>query len=42
MRMDNSKVSAKRNPITLVGNEEKTGDKAPDFRVADKGLAPAP
>lgn len=40
MRKDNSKVSAKGNPITLVGNEVKTGDKAPDFRVVDKDLAP--
>ena len=40
MRKDNSKVSAKGNPIMLVGNEVKAGDIAPDFIVVDKGLAP--
>jgi thioredoxin-dependent peroxiredoxin len=40
MRKDNSKVSAKGNPITLVGNEVKAGDTATDFRVVDKDLAP--
>jgi thioredoxin-dependent peroxiredoxin len=39
MRKDNSKVSAKGNPITLAGNEVKAGDTAPDFRVVDKDLA---
>ena len=28
------------NPLTLVGPELKSGDKAPDFRVVNKGLAP--
>ena len=27
------------NPLTLVGNEIKAGDKAPDFSVLDAGLA---
>ena len=39
MRKDNSKVSGQGNPITLVGNEVKAGDAAPDFRVVDKDLA---
>ena len=28
------------NPFTLLGPEIKVGDKAPDFRVVDNGLAP--
>ena len=28
------------NPVTLIGPELKTGDKAPDFRVVDTSLAP--
>ena len=40
MRKDNSKVSAKGNPITLAGNEVKAGDTAPDFRLVDKDLSP--
>jgi len=28
-------------PLTLVGNEIKVGDKAPDFEVIDNGLSPA-
>ena len=28
------------NPLTLIGNELKVGDKAPDFTVLDEGLAP--
>ncbi len=33
-------VTMKGNPITLIGPELKVGDKAPDFVVLDKGLAP--
>ena len=28
------------NPLTLVGNEVKVGDKAPDFTVLDNALSP--
>lgn len=28
------------NPLTLVGNEVKVGDKAPDFNVLDNALSP--
>ena len=31
-------VTMKGNPITLIGNEIKVGDKAPDFEVVDKDL----
>ena len=33
-------VSLKGNPVTLLGPEIKVGEKAPDFRVVDNGLAP--
>lgn len=33
-------VKMKGNPITLVGNEVKAGDKAPEFTVVDNGLKP--
>ena len=33
-------VKMKGNPITLVGNEVKVGDAAPDFEVLDDGLQP--
>ncbi|MDD4836663.1 MAG: thiol peroxidase [Synergistales bacterium] len=33
-------VTMKGNPLTLIGPELKVGDKAPDFVVLDKGLAP--
>src|SRR3970040_840292 len=32
-------ITFKRNPVTLLGPEVKAGDKAPDFRVVDTGLA---
>jgi thiol peroxidase len=32
-------VTMKGNPITLIGNEVKVGDKAPDFEVVDKDLS---
>ena len=34
-------VTMRGNPITLVGNEVKVGDKAPDFEAVDTGLSPA-
>ncbi len=34
-------VSMQGNPLTLTGNEVKVGDKAPDFKALDNGLAPA-
>lgn len=40
MRKDNTKVTSKGNPVTLVGNEVKPGDVAPDFTVLDKTLTP--
>jgi thiol peroxidase len=33
-------VTFKGNPLTLVGNEMKVGDKAPAFTVLDKDLTP--
>lgn len=33
-------ITFQGNPLTLVGPELKAGDKAPDFRVVDNGLAP--
>ena len=33
-------ITFKGNPMTLLGPEIKVGDKAPDFRVVDTGLAP--
>ena len=33
-------VTMRGQPITLVGNEVKAGDKAPDFEVVDNGLSP--
>lgn len=33
-------VKMKGNPITLVGDEVKVGDAAPDFEVLDDGLQP--
>jgi thioredoxin-dependent peroxiredoxin len=33
-------VTMRGNPVTLVGNEVKTGDRAPDFEVVDNGLSP--
>lgn len=32
-------ITFKGNPMTLLGPEIRTGDKAPDFRVVDNGLA---
>lgn len=33
-------ITFQGNPLTLVGPELKAGDKAPDFRVVNNGLAP--
>lgn len=33
-------VTFKGNPVTLLGPEVRVGEKAPDFRVVDTGLAP--
>jgi thiol peroxidase len=33
-------ITMKGNPLTLVGNEVKVGDMAPDFVALDNGLAP--
>lgn len=33
-------VTFRGNPVTLLGPEIRVGDKAPDFRVVDAGLAP--
>ena len=33
-------ITMKGNPLTLVGNEVKEGDAAPDFEVLDNGLSP--
>jgi thioredoxin-dependent peroxiredoxin len=33
-------ITFKGNPFTLLGPALKVGDKAPDFRVVDNGLAP--
>ena len=33
-------VTMKGNPLTLVGNEVRVGEKAPDFTAIDTGLAP--
>ncbi len=33
-------ITMKGSPLTLVGNEVKTGDRAPDFEVLDNGLSP--
>ncbi|MBF0510094.1 MAG: thiol peroxidase [Deltaproteobacteria bacterium] len=32
-------ITMKGNPLTLTGEEVKVGDKAPDFKVVDNGLA---
>ena len=34
-------VTMRGNPMTLVGPEIKVGQKAPDFNVVGKGMAPA-
>jgi len=34
------KITFAGNPLTLLGNEVKVGDKAPDFVAVGAGLAP--
>ena len=33
-------ITARGNPLTLLGNEAKVGDKAPDFEVINNDMAP--
>jgi thiol peroxidase len=40
MEKNQNKVTFKGEPVTLLGNEIKEGDKAPDFTVLDNGLNP--
>ncbi|MGM0496496.1 MAG: thiol peroxidase [Bacteroidota bacterium] len=40
MERNREKVTFQGNPVTLIGNEIKTGDKAPDFTVINNELKP--
>lgn len=40
MNRDNTKVTSKGNPVTLLGNPVQVGDKAPDFTLLDATLSP--
>ena len=40
MKESSVKVTFAGNPLTLLGNEIKVGDKAPDFIAVGAGLAP--
>lgn len=40
MKESSVKITFAGNPLTLLGNEIKVGDKAPDFDVIGAGLAP--
>ena len=40
MRERTGIITFKGKPMTLLGPEIKAGDRAPDFRVVDNGLAP--
>ena len=40
MKESSVKVKFGGNPVTLLGNEIKVGDKAPDFNAVGAGLAP--
>ena len=40
MKETTGKITFKGNPLTLLGNEVKVGDKAPDFTVLSAALAP--
>lgn len=40
MKETTGKITSKGNPLTLLGEEIKVGDKAPDFTVLSAGLAP--
>jgi len=39
--MDKTKITFQGNPLTLVGNQLKPGDTAPDFEVLANDLSPA-
>ncbi len=38
--MDTQKITMGGNPVTIIGTQLKTGDKAPDFTVTDNNLNP--
>lgn len=40
MNKDNTKVTFKGSPVTLLGTPVKVGDKAPDFTLLDATLSP--
>src|SRR6056297_3986027 len=40
MDKNNNKVTFQGNPVTLIGNETKKGDNAPDFTVINNELKP--
>jgi len=40
MKESSVKITFAGNPLTLLGNEIKVGDKAPDFEAVGAGLAP--
>jgi len=40
MQRNNEKVTFQGNPVTLIGNETKKGDDAPDFTVINNELKP--
>ena len=40
MKEDNTKVTFAGNPLTLIGEPIKVGDKAPDFTLLNGGLEP--
>jgi thiol peroxidase len=40
MKESSVKITFAGNPLTLLGNEIKVGDKAPDFNVVGAGLTP--
>ena len=40
MKESSVKITFAGNPLTLLGNEIKVGDKAPDFKLIDTGLKP--
>jgi len=40
MKESSVKVTFAGNPLTLLGNEIKVGDKAPDFTAVGAGLIP--
>ena len=40
MKESSVKITFAGNPLTLLGNEVKVGDKAPDFTAVGAGLAP--